>query len=319
MEFTAIIKDSEKRLSKLKVLTNFFNQSQIVAISVRTKVIHDLFALNKSLDINKLELFHLQFTDSLLDLLVKLKKNVEQKYLQINNEIQINTDIINSYTNKIKKDVFADRVKTHNLIMQTFMESLYHDLAFDNKVSVLTNLKVKNDLSNEMGHEYYRKLSVQAFEQLNAITSSSVYLFLDFKIDKKLLGRLNIQKFQFKFKCGFQFNNQFIEVYEFIHCNEYFIFLKDKNEFLDIEISDFKDIDFSKNISNCREIILKLKRKNVELTNQAERAIKTIPNDIALVLIDYYDKISSMEFMGDLQNIDEQTNVLRTMLNININ
>lgn len=318
MEFTAIIKDSEKRLNKLKVLTNFFDQSQVIAISVRTRVIHDMFASNKALDINKLELFHLQYTDSLLDLLIKLKKSIEQKYLLINNEIQINNDVINSFVSEIKKDDFTDRVRTHNLIMQTFMESLYNDLAFENRVSKLTNLEEKNDLSNEMGTEFYRKIALQEYEQLNAISSNSMYEFFDFRIEKKLLGKLNIQKFKFKFLCGFQFNNQFIEIYEFIHCNEYFVFLKEKKEFLTLNLAEFKNIDFSKNNSNKKEILLQLKRKNVDLNNKAERTIKSIPSDVEIVLNNYYDKISSMEFLDDLQNIDEQTNVLRTMLNINI-
>ena len=318
MEVTAIIKDSEKRLNKLKVLTNFFDQSQVIAISVRTRVIHDMFANNKDLDINKLELFHLQFTDSLLDLLIKLKKNIEQKYLLINNEIQINNDVINSFISEIKKDDFTDRVRTHNLIMQTFMESLYNDLAFDKKVSKLTNLVEKNDLSNEVGTEFYRKIALQEYEQLNSISSNSMYEFFDFRIEKKLLGKLNIQKFKFKFLCGFQFNNQFIEIYEFIHCNEYFIFLKEKKEFLTLNLAEFKNIDFSKNNSNKKEILLQLKRKNVDLNNKAERTLKSIPSDVEIVLNNYCDKISSMEFLDDLQNIDEQTNVLRTMLNINI-
>lgn len=318
MEVTAIIKDSEKRLNKLKVLTNFFDQSQVIAISVRTRVIHDMFASNKALDINKLELFHLQFTDSLLDLLIKLKKNIEQKYLLINNEIQINNEVINSFVSEIKKDEFLDRVKTHNLIIQTFMESLYNDLAFDKKVSKLTNLVEKNDLSNEMGTEFYRKIALQEYEQLNSISSNSMYEFFDFRIEKKLLGKLNIQKFKFKFLCGFQFNNQFIEIYEFIHCNEYFIFLKEKKEFLTLNLAEFKNIDFSKNNSNKKEILLQLKRKNVDLNNKAERTLKSIPSDVEIVLNNYCDKISSMEFLDDLQNIDEQTNVLRTMLNINI-
>ena len=202
--------------------------------------------------------------------------------------------------------------------MQTFMESLYNDLAFDKKVSKLTNLVEKNDLSNEMGTEFYRKIALQEYEQLNSISSNSMYEFFDFRIEKKLLGKLNIQKFKFKFLCGFQFNNQFIEIYEFIHCNEYFIFLKEKKEFLTLNLAEFKNIDFSKNNSNKKEILLQLKRKNVDLNNKAERTLKSIPSDVEIVLNNYCDKISSMEFLDDLQNIDEQTNVLRTMLNINI-
>lgn len=318
MEFTAIIKDSEKRLNKLKIITNFFDQSQVIAISVRTRVIHDLFTINKALDINKLELFHLQYTDSLLDLLIKLKKSLEQKYVLITNEILINKDVIHSFLSENNKDDFTDSVKTHNLIMQAFMESLYADLAFENKVSNLTNLEEKNDLSNEKGVEFYRKITINEYEQFNAISSKSMYQFLDFKIEKKLLGKLNIQKFKFKFLCGFQYNNQFIEIYEFIHCNEYFVFLKEKKEFLTVNLSDFKNINFSKNSSNKKEVIVQLQHKNAELTTKAEQTLKSIPNDVELVLNDYYTKISSLEFLDDLQNIDEQTNVLRTMLNINI-
>ncbi len=318
MEFKAIIKDSEKRLNKLKIITNFFDQSLVIAISVRTKVIHDLFTINKTLDINKLELFHLQYTDSLLDLLVKLKKSIEQKYLLIINEIQINNDVINSFKSEIEKDVFFDRVKTHNLLMKAFMKSLYQDLAFEDKVSNLTNLKEKNDLSNEKGLEYYRKLSIENYQLLIAITSTSNYKFLDFEIEKKLLGKLNIHNFMFKFLCGFQCNNEIIELYEFINSNEYFMYIKEHKRYVSLKINDFKTIDFSKNKSNKKEIIIKLNQKNAELNTLAQQTLKSIPNDVEQVLNDYYTKISSLEFLDDLQNIDEQTNVLRTMLNINI-
>ena len=318
MEFTAIIKDSERRLNKLKIITNFFDQSLVIAISVRTRVIHDIFASNNALDINKLELFHLQYTDSLLDLLVKLKKSLEQKFILITNEIQINTDIINSFKSEIEKDVFFDRVKTHNLLMKAFMKSLYQDLAFENKISNLTNLKEKNDLSNEKGIEYYRKLSIENYQLLIAVTANSYYKILDFEIDKKLLGKLNIHDFRFKFLCGFQSNNQIIEVYEFINSNEYFMYLKEQKKYVSLKINDFETIDFSKNKSNKKEVIALLSQKNAELNNKAEQTLKAIPDDVEHVLNDYYTKISSLEFLDDLQNIDEQTNVLRTMLNINI-
>ena len=64
MEFTAIIKDSEKRLNKLKILTNFFDQSQVIAISVRTRVIHDMFEVNKA---EEIFLFAYQYTKDYLN------------------------------------------------------------------------------------------------------------------------------------------------------------------------------------------------------------------------------------------------------------
>ena len=58
--FDRIIAESSKKLSTLKVLSNFFNHPDLIAISIRTQIIHNLFENNLSLDINKLELFHIQ-------------------------------------------------------------------------------------------------------------------------------------------------------------------------------------------------------------------------------------------------------------------
>lgn len=318
MEAKELIKQSEKRLNKLKILTNFFNQAKVVAILVRTKVIHDVFYSNPSLDANKLELFHLQYTDSLLDLLVKLKKNIEQKYVVFNNEIQINNDIIKSLESEVESDDFFVQVKKHNLVMQQIFERLYNELASDKKPTQLAGLEKMNDLSNEMGIEFYRKITLQDYELLHKLSIPNYYDIFGYRIERKLLGKLNIQQFKFKFLCGLQFNNEFIEIYEFIHFNEYFVFFKEKKEFLFINPKSFSTISFSKNNSNKKEIVLELKSKNLDLTNKAERSLKNIPNDIEVVLNNYSDKISSIEFLDELQSIDEQTNVLRTMLNINI-
>lgn len=318
MEAKELIKLSEKRLNKLKVLTNFFNQSKVVAILVRTKVIHDVFYSNPSLDVNKLELFHLQYTDSLLELLIKLKKNIEQKYGVLTTEIQINNDIIKSLESEVENDDFFVKVKKHNIVMQQTMERLYNELASDKKSHQIAGLEKINDLSNEMGIEFYRKITLPDYEQLHKLSNDKYYDIFNYRIEKKLLGKLNIQQFKFKFLCGLQFNNEFIEIYEFIHFNEYFVFFKEKKEFIFINPKSFANINFSKNNSNKKEIVLELKTKNLDLKNKAEQSLKSIPNNIEIVLNNYFDKISSIEFLDELQSIDEQTNVLRTMLNINI-
>ena len=318
MEFEEIINNSEGRLNKLKIFSNFFDNSLVISIAVRTRVVHDIFASNKSLDINKLELFHLQYTDTLIDLLTKLKKNLEQKYTIIVNEIQINTDIIESFKGQIQKDNFRECVQTHNLIMQSFLESLYNQLAFDTNET--TNLLTQeiDDLEREKGLEFYRKLNAEDYQILVNIPAKGFYENQNYKVEKKLLGRLNIQNFAFKFLCGFQFDNQFIEIYEFIHIEEHFIYLKDKKAFLPIKIDDYKRLDFSRNVSSKKEILLQLQQKNTELRVKSTVILKAIPNDVEQVLIDYNEKITSIEFLDNLQSIDEQTNILRTMLNINI-
>ena len=318
MEFAEIINNSESRLNKLKILSNFYDNSLIIHIAVRTRVIHDIFASNETLDTNKLELFHLQFTDSLIDLLNKLKKNLEQKFAILTHEIRINEDIMESFKGEIEKDSFKESVITHNLIMQSFMEMLYKQLAYETNALDLELMNAIDGLVLEKGIEYYRKLEANMYQKILELPLKKQYDFQDFTIEKKLLGKLNIQDFKFKFLCGFQFENKYIEVYEFIHSEEHFVYIKSSKTFVSIKLSDFPVVDFSKNVSNKKEVLLQLKQKNVELKTQSELVLKSMPADVEQVLNDYLGKISAIDFLDDLQKIDEQTNILRTMLNINI-
>lgn len=43
-----------------------------------------------------------------------------------------------------------------------------------------------------------------------------------------------------------------------------------------------------------------------------------MPADVEAVMESYLQKISGVEFLEDLQNVDEQTNILKAMLNIKI-
>jgi len=319
LEPTEIFKESTKRLNKLKILTNFFNHANLISIAVKTKVIHELFLANNTLDSNKLELFHLQYSDSLLDLMFKLKKKIEQKYLILNNEIDTNLEIITTFEKNIVKSNFREKVIYHNFLMQSFMEAFYNNLAYNIDYEVIINFTDKNNLYLQKGNEYYRKLEKNDFENFQKKSLETEYEFKGYKIERKLLGKLNIQKFKFKLLCGFQYENQYFEVFEFIHANEHFLYNIAQNQFYSIQLKDFENIDFSKNSSNQNQVISDLKKKNAELKRNADQTLKTIPNDVETVLKDYYAKISSLEFLDNLQNIDEQTNILRTMLNININ
>ena len=85
--YLEIIKESNRKLVVLELLSNFFNHKDLVGTLIKTKIIHTLFQNNRSLDINKLELFHIQFTNSLIDLFQKIKKSKEQNYLLISDEL----------------------------------------------------------------------------------------------------------------------------------------------------------------------------------------------------------------------------------------
>ncbi|MBE8725747.1 hypothetical protein [Flavobacterium hungaricum] len=314
--YVQIIKDSNRKLVVLKLLSNFFNHKDFVGVLVRTKVIHSLFQKNQTLDINKLELFHIQFTSSLIDLFQKIKKSKEQQYILISDEIYINNDIISKLKFEIGEERFAEQAKEHAQKMSKKIEDLYQIFALDS--NCLFDWKEIMSFSDGVKSEFYREITIDQYEKLTAVNTKN-YENKYARFEKKLLGRLNILKFKIKFLCGLTCNNEIIEVYEFRDSNDKFIFVGNEKAFYFLDKEMEKEVDFSKNNSAKGEIIEQLQNKN-NLLEQELSTIKTsLPENVQEVLKDYLNKISSVDFLEDLQNVDEQTNILKTMLNININ
>ena len=314
--FVQIIKDSGKRLVVLKLLSNFFNHPDFIGVLIRTKIIHELFESNKSLDINKLELFHIQYTNSLVDLFQKLKKSKEQQYLLVSNEIHINEDFIGKLSTGIEETKFSDQTKDHAQKMSQKIEQLYKIFALDSSESFAWDEII--NFSNSKQAEYYRPISLEQYEQLTCV-DRKVYENVFAKFERKLLGRLNILQFKIKFMCGLVCNDHVIEVYEFRDSNDKFIFVANEKSFYFLDEKDAKEFDLSKNKSAKNKIVNQLEQKNSVLREQLSYIKTSLPNDVEEVLKSYLDKISSVDFLDELQNVDEQTNILKAMLNININ
>ena len=314
--FLQIIKDSEKKLMTLKLLANFFNHPDLFNVIIKTTIIHSLFENNKSLDINKLELFHIQYTKSLIDLFQKLKKQKEQKYLLVLNEIAINDEFILKLNDEIDESKFHDQIKIHAQNMSENIALLYQMFEAD-KTTLFTWNSITNS-ANTYKNEYFTDLSVELYDQLTNITRNT-YQNAFVKFEKRLLGRLHIFKFKIKFVCGFVCNNDVIEVYEFRDSNEKFIFVDKDKSFYYLHDEDLKGLDLSKNHSKKNHVINQLKIKNTFLTDELRNVKTSIPADVQTVLNSYVSKISSVNFLDELQNVDEQTNILKAMLNININ
>ncbi|HEX8576342.1 MAG TPA: hypothetical protein VF677_08620, partial [Flavobacterium sp.] len=123
--YAQILKDSSRKLVVLELLSNFFNHKDLLGILVKTKIIHTLFKNNRTLDSNKLELFHIQFTSSLIDLFQKIKKSKEQQYLLVTDEVYINNDIISKLKFEIGQEKFSLQMKEHAQKMSKKIEQLY--------------------------------------------------------------------------------------------------------------------------------------------------------------------------------------------------
>lgn len=313
--YVQIIKDSNRKLVILELLSNFFNHKDFVGVLIKTRIIHTLFENNKTLDINKLELFHIQFTSSFIELFQKLKKSKEQQYLLISDEIYINDDIITKLKSEIGESGFSEKARVHAQHMSKKIEELYKIFVTENIDSFNWNEIVTFSDSNKK--EYYREITIEEYEKL-ASSSKKLYENKHARFEKKLLGRLNILKFRIKFLCGLVCNNEVIEVYEFRDSNDKFIFIGNEKSFYFLDDDSAKGINLKKNDSVKGEIIKELKEKNIALKLELSTIKTSLPENVNQVLGDYLDKISSMDFIEDLQNVDEQTNILKTMLNINI-
>ncbi len=314
--FVQIINDSKRKLVVLKLLSNFFKHPDLIGALIRTKIIHSLFENNKTLDCNKLELFHIQYTNSLIDLFQKLKKSKEQNYLLISDEIYINDDFISKLKLEIGDAKFTEQMRAHAQKLSQKIEQLYTMLVTDNVEAFGWNEIV--NFSKTIQSEYYREISVEQYEQLTCFNRNT-YQNSFAKFERKLLGRLNILKFKIKFLCGLVCNNEIIEVYEFRDSNDKFIFVANDKSFYLLEEADEKKVDLSKNRSAKNQVLEQLEAKNAILKDQLGNIKTSIPIDVQEVLKSYLDKISSVDFLDELQNVDEQTNILKAMLNININ
>lgn len=316
--YAQAISESAKKLLVLKTLSNFFNRKDLFAVYIRTKVIHNLFESNKSLDVNKLDLFHVQYTSSLIDLFQKLKKAKEQQYLLIADEMYINDDLAKKLEKETEGCNFAEEAKKHSQNMMAKLRQLY-DVLSGTAAGTISwgDIMV---FPTRMGQEYFREITDgEKFLQLVDTTGKKTYDTEYAAIEKKLMGKLNKLNYRVKFTCGLKYDNEFIEVFDFVDSNEKFVFINGIKSFFFLDDVMAEGLDLSKNVSNKTAIMQELKSKNDVLRDKLATIKTQIPTGVEDVLEGYLAKISGVDFLEELQNVDEQTNILRAMLNININ
>ncbi|SOD12670.1 hypothetical protein SAMN06297358_0787 [Pedobacter xixiisoli] len=317
--YAQIIKDSAKRLRVVKMLSNFFNHKDLFAVYIRTKVIHNLFESNKNLDINKLELFHIQYTSSLIELFQKLKKSKEQQYLLITDEIYINDDLIKKLEQETEGSNFQIAAKKHGTLMSSKLREIYTmlDAGTASPTFGWGDIMV---FSARKGKEFFRELpGGEAFLQLTECAGKKTYQAEYAVIEKKLIGKLNKLNFRVKFACGLRFENEYVEVFDFVDSNDQFIFINSIKTFYLLDEIMSEGLDLSRNSSDKATIVFELRSKNVLLRDKLTTVKTSLPESVEEVLAGYLAKISGVDFLEELQNVDEQTNILRAMLNININ
>lgn len=303
---------SRRRLTRLKLLANFFENVDIIAIYIKTDIIHNLFNENQTLDFNKLELFHLQYTDSLIELLTKIKKKKENDLLAVINEININNRYIDAFEEK-KNDSFETDRKIYSGIFSKHLKNLYKDLTEDR---AMLNWNDVLYFQKKYAAEFYR---TEVDEDKLKPDSAPFYQYQDYCIERKLLGKLNIQNFKVRFICGYRVERNEYELFRIFQSDEHFIFNIEEKKMYLIDNSVLDSLNTNENESNQIAIINQLKDKNEDLRETMDIKKKTLPEDVESVLKDYLRNIESVDIMSKIFDVNEETNILRAMLNLNLN
>ena len=312
-----ILKNSKKRIQKLKLLSKFFRKEDLINIIIKTEVIQSYFESKSiaGLDINKLELFHVQYTDSLIVLLDKIKKQKEAGILTAYKEIDANEDYIASFISQEKngRDFNTER-KYQNALVSDFLRSIYENLT---DIRTPIDYKKVRNLSNFYAQDYYRKEA--KIDCLLSLPDVRYYEYDNVDIERKLLGKLNSNNFKIRFICGYIISNQIFELFRIVETNEDFIWNLQTNEFYILAEDIALLLDRSPNTSSKRSIVSDLRNRNEELKTKAEDMKTELPEEVITLLEKYKETLDSQEVLNQVISIDEELNILNSMLNLNLN
>lgn len=312
-----ILNESNKTISKLQLLSTFFEEEIIYKIYLRSQVVHKLFETNPELDINKLELFHLQYTATVIDLLKKIKTSNERNVSILYDEIQINKDLIANINDTVfsEKNYQLDKQK-QSLKINLSLRKLFQVLS-DNSEDYPFSKNI-NAFSARFSQDFYFDISTEALNELIKFNPAEVYRNNFAIIQRKLMGLLCKMDFKTEFFCGLSAGNLILEVYRFLNMDRYFLFFPAKNLFLFCDLSQIGDVDWSNTLSKKTRIVQELTDKNDNLMSRANVLKTVIPENVKTLLGEYYEKISDVNFLQQIGRFDVQTNILKTMLNTNV-
>jgi len=308
-----ILKKSSTEINRLQLLSVFFDEEIIYKIFLRSQVIHQLFANNEELEIDKLDLFHVQFTESVIALLKKIKKSNEKNVSLIYDEIDLNEELVTRISGSVinQQQFELDKQKQSLKINQSLRRlfAVLSDLSTDFPFS-----KNINVLSSKYANDFYFDLNSDQLSKLIDFSTRQVYTNVNAIIERKLMGLLCKHEFRTQFEFGLKAGELVIEVYQFLDADRHFLFFPSRNLFLFCDLSILDGIEKENNLSEKARIVQELEYKNDKLKSNAAMLKVAIPAEITALLEDSYIKISDINFLNHLNNFDVQSNILKAML-----
>lgn len=308
-----ILEKSEDVIQQLSDLSTFFEEPILIKIYLQSQVIHKLFEDNEDIDINKLELFHLQFTTTLIDLLNKIKTKNERVVGMYKHEIELNNDMIEKLRQKMIQDGGFDAEKQKQTQrMSKSLRDLYTAIYYkSNEYPFKEDI---NSFSINYYKDYFFESEQEIVDNLIIYDKADVYRNPYAIIDKQLLLALGQANFEIKFIAGVKVYPILLELYKIQTVDTYFLYWPVKNLFLKLDINIFPYQDWDAEMSKREQTIRNLHKKNSKLETNIRNTYKYLSHEIVELLDEDYNAITDIDFLASLEDIDTQANILRSML-----
>lgn len=318
MDDNLTLRESTKTLNKLHLLSAFFEDEIVYKIYLRTQVIHKLYETKPELDINKLDLFHTQFTLPAIDLLKRIKKINEGKVSLLFDEIHLNEELINSIKSADFSEAdFNNDKQRQALRINNSLRKLYQQLSDGGQEYPLA--RNINAFGVCYAEDYFFNINAELLAELTDYESADVYSNAYAIIHRKLMGRLCKYDFRTEFYCGLRAGDLLVEVYRFLDDkDEYYLFYPSRNLFLLFDENKLNGINLTTDVTRNQRIIQELQDKNDQLKSRAHLIRINIPAEVKELLAENYKKISDIDFLQNIASFDAQANILKTMLNTDI-
>jgi len=308
-----ILENSNEVIQQLSDLSIFFEDPALIKIYLQNQVIHKLFEDNEDIDINKLELFHLQFTTTLIDLLTKIKVKNERVVGMYKHEMELNNEMIEKLRQKMIQDGGFDAEKQkQTLRMSRSLRDLYTAIYY--KSSEYPFKEDINSFSINFYKDYFFESEQEIADELIKYDKANVYRNPYAIIDKQLLVALGKANFNVKFFAGVKVYPILLEIYKIQTEDIYFLYWPVKNLFLTCDINVFPFQEWDDEMSKKEQSIRNLNKKNSKLETNIKNTYKYLSHEILELLEEDYKVITDIDFLASLEDIDTQANILRSML-----
>lgn len=302
-----ILKNSKSKLSELNIMSNFFKTLDLSNVLINTSLIISYFESNiEREDLSKLELFNLQYTDSLLELLRKVKSNKEREIANVT--IKYNRFIYEQkrlvYNNPNLDEEFVISKKLHELEISLLFENFFNN----------TEYKDFNKLKS-----FHKKYSSRYFYNIDEddkkfIESENIRYYTRFntKIDSELLELVANKKFKIKLSYGFNSKDASFELFTVEDSDIVFLWNINKKCFY---ISQSNFYSFGEMLNSVQT---KIENYSDKLQSSINEIMKDIPKEINKLINKYNKVLEDIIYNSESYDTKEEENILKAMLDLKI-